>query len=104
MVSLALQFSFISVKRYKETNPNILLTSFVVCVCIAANDTVRVKHLHSRMEEDVAASDVARFLQSHIMMSTSGRATLALRTIDDEGEAGTAVVESNKDRRRREKR
>ena len=39
---------------------------------VVSTDVVKVKHLHSRLEEDVPVADVARFLLSHLSDSSGG--------------------------------
>ena len=76
---------------------------------------VKIKHLHSKLEDDVAVADLAKFLQAqlqpHFGNTVPGRPTMtvvAMRSVDDvemetEGE-GAPIGIREKERRRREKR
>ena len=72
---------------------------------------VKIKHLHSKLEDDVAVADLAKFLQPHFGNTVPGRPTMtvvAMRSVDDvemetEGE-GAPIGIREKERRRRDKR
>lgn len=69
----------------------------------AANETVRVKHLHSKLEDDVPVADVARYLAEKLRPHPAGGALRAADEAEGDGE-GDAGRERERERRRREKR
>lgn len=85
---------------------------FLFFLC-AATDMVKIKHLHSKLEEDVPVADLAKFLQAQLQphFGVSGRpaaAVVAMRSVDDaeaetEGD-GAPIGMREKERRRRDKR
>ena len=77
---------------------------------VTSTETVRLKHLHSKLEEDVPVADLARqmsaLLQPHVGSSNwngaSGRQTAATGTVKSHDEVDNEAIE--KERRRRDKR